>query len=690
MKKKIINGILMVALLAATSTSFVSCKDNTEDVSTDLRGYIDTQKTILQGEIDDTNAALSALATRVGNNETAIQNLQGDVTTLKGNVQDLDTRLTNCQNQVNGLDEAINGENGIKDQIADIKTELTSINGEIDNIKDALTNLITSVTVNATSTSILQNSKLFPGLNMQFLGAAYGEAKQPGEFPSTDAADYVEGHGVVLTAKEIASADAFSWKKNDIINSNKGNAGKLYFTVNPSNIDVLNSDIELSLVNSQNEESIVKLEDIDQDTETVLTWGTRGDNDPKLYVATATMDFGEDEIPAAIKDATIDPTKIIDYSAVVEEVKTIVKEAKEAAKTVANDRSVDAAQSALTTNGKSVLKASAQIVANLLEAKIPAMPALALKTTWTDFVGERSVLSDYSIAATAYKPLSFQAGKGVGANLPTVSVDVLDEAVAKVVAYVTKKLAKIDSKLAINLNGITYSATGFNVNQNAVLWYEVDGGIVINVAIKQGAGATTAPAATTLTSAWNNGGNFTITENFNDDIDTMITAVNNGIPFSEIQSLIQQASNLIANVQHYANRTQTLTDRVSKYLEDHINKYIGILAEDGLTRVLEPILLMQNGNGVARFTASSYLEAGEYDLIPTTVTHELLAPAYKKYVAVINNKTGNIEKAWNLTKGDKEFSNFSHTFTTGDYTVVYAALDFYGKAIAKRYTVTVK
>ncbi len=27
MKKKIINGIMMVALVAATSTSFVSCKD---------------------------------------------------------------------------------------------------------------------------------------------------------------------------------------------------------------------------------------------------------------------------------------------------------------------------------------------------------------------------------------------------------------------------------------------------------------------------------------------------------------------------------------------------------------------------------------------------------------------------------------------------------------------------------------
>ena len=37
MKKKIINGILMSALLLAGTTSFVSCKDNVDDVETGIR-----------------------------------------------------------------------------------------------------------------------------------------------------------------------------------------------------------------------------------------------------------------------------------------------------------------------------------------------------------------------------------------------------------------------------------------------------------------------------------------------------------------------------------------------------------------------------------------------------------------------------------------------------------------------------
>ena len=49
MKKKIINGILLVALVFATSSAFVSCKDNDADVKTELYGEIAK----LQQKIDD-------------------------------------------------------------------------------------------------------------------------------------------------------------------------------------------------------------------------------------------------------------------------------------------------------------------------------------------------------------------------------------------------------------------------------------------------------------------------------------------------------------------------------------------------------------------------------------------------------------------------------------------------------------
>ena len=47
MKKKIINGILLVALVFATSSAFVSCKDNDSDVKTELLAKIADLKDIL-------------------------------------------------------------------------------------------------------------------------------------------------------------------------------------------------------------------------------------------------------------------------------------------------------------------------------------------------------------------------------------------------------------------------------------------------------------------------------------------------------------------------------------------------------------------------------------------------------------------------------------------------------------------
>ena len=49
MKKKIINGILLVAMLFATSSTFVSCKDNDADSNTELLGKI----AALQSQLDN-------------------------------------------------------------------------------------------------------------------------------------------------------------------------------------------------------------------------------------------------------------------------------------------------------------------------------------------------------------------------------------------------------------------------------------------------------------------------------------------------------------------------------------------------------------------------------------------------------------------------------------------------------------
>ena len=81
MKKKIINGILMVALLFAATTSFVSCKDNVDDELVPVYAKLAQQKSDLEAQITAlqlqlNNLNLDGWRDQVNANTEAIQNLQ--------------------------------------------------------------------------------------------------------------------------------------------------------------------------------------------------------------------------------------------------------------------------------------------------------------------------------------------------------------------------------------------------------------------------------------------------------------------------------------------------------------------------------------------------------------------------------------------------------------------------------------
>ena len=302
---------------------------------------------------------------------------------------------------------------------------ISEINNRIKAIEDALKNFITSVNVNATSTGILENSKLFPGINMQFLGAVYGEADKDGEFPSTDAGEYVAGHGVVLTEAEIAGAKTIDWNAKDILpkaENGKSAAGTVYFTVNPSNI-TLGEGVKLSLINSKDKESYLSLGAAKKSGK-VLSWGTRAEdeNGVKLYEAPAYINLDAEGV------AVVDPTEMINFTAIAGDLKDMINAAKGVQKNA----------SSVKSTGKEIIKSTANIVANVVKAKVPALPAVALKAQWEDVVGTRSVISDYSIAATAVKPLSLRFGKGLG-TLPTISLDRIDNFVARIADEIKSK-----------------------------------------------------------------------------------------------------------------------------------------------------------------------------------------------------------------------------------------------------------
>ena len=659
MKKKFINGILMVALVGATSTSFVSCKDTSEDVKTDLMAQV--------------NAVKANLEPRVEQAEKDIDALEGRMTTAEGDIKTLKSDVTSLKNRVSTLEQE-------KDSLAQvtktIEGQLTKVETKINTIVEALQKMVTSVTVNATSTSILENSKLFPGLNVQFLGTAMGKATTTGKFPS---ATTMEGHGVALEAADFAGVDQYSWSNGEILpkadeDTELADGGTIWFSLNPSNVDVKNLKA-LKLVDSQNNESFVtiNLDAAEKDDETVLTWGvTRADEfKPVLWKAQAGIDLEATDL------ATIAPAEIIDYKAIASDVRTMLSELKAAAKT-ANSSNYTAVTKAAS---KEILKNSAQIVASLLKARIPSLPALALEAQWEDTVGVRSVLSDFSIAATAYKPLSFDFGKDL-IDGRTISLDKADKAAAKIIDKVMDKINRAGVKIQA-IPEISFDAAYASANLEVYMIITWDGTNVTNISI-----ANSLPAGVTVDIA-----SATVPGTYYSKLDLTndIKTVTNAIPVAELNALIAEAKQALIDITALADRTKTFEARVSDFLEKEINRVITKVSTDGLTRVLEPIILFQAGENfsVTRFVDGAKVPAGEITLIPTTMTNELFAPAFKKYVAV-KAADGSFAFQSLKTKGDKDFNKVTVDLKAGNYTVIYSALDFYGNQVSKKYDIVVK
>ena len=656
MKKKIINGFLMVALLAATSTSFVSCKDNSEDVRTDILAQIadldidyataDAKlKSEIQTELNNkvnkadlaTTLADYAKLTDLNNYPTKVEMNNAITTALtdyatKQYVDDETKKLWDAlgnydnpksvASRIQELETAsttqTNDINGIKTDVTDIKNDLTDINNRIDAIIDALTDMVTSVTVNATSTNILENSKLFPGVNMQFLGAIYGEAKKDVTFPD------IEGVDPVFTAEQ-----------GDLLYNKERGAGKVYFTLNPSNIDASKANnLTLSLTDSKNGTSLITLGKA-KASDKYLAWGTRADGDVTLWEADATAN--------PEKLGQIAPADLINLKQVAEHVKDMVKAAK----------SVDKSASSVKNAAKDILKETSALIADLAQTKLPALPALALKAQWNDVVGTRSVISDYSIAATSFKPVDFYWGQGIVPESASISFEKIDKIALDIVNKIKAQEPDMTKYIVNKVENVT-------INNK---WVNVEISITVDGEDYTGEKLVEIPL-TDVQGDLNN-----IVAELNGSLDMLNGAI------ADIQNILNKTNNALDNA-------VTLEKKVTNFLESYINRIISSISANGLYKLLEPMVLVENENGgVNRLVSGVTLKAGKVTLLPTTVTNELLAPAFKKYIAV--NGEGEV-----LTNGDDNFKKYEITLVQGKNVITYAALDFYGNQVVKTFTVT--
>ena len=148
MKKKFINGFLMVALLFAATSSFVSCKDNIDDDLSDVYAQLGKRSAELQQKID-------SLKNVIENHEYTITNItnyidsskhyhNGDTTIINyGDTTIIYYGDTTIINQIIKYDTTLNS---IKQQINNQSLAIDSIKNTLNFIDNRINGLSDSVT----------------------------------------------------------------------------------------------------------------------------------------------------------------------------------------------------------------------------------------------------------------------------------------------------------------------------------------------------------------------------------------------------------------------------------------------------------------------------------------------------------------------------------------------------------------
>lgn len=662
MKRQLTSILLFSALLVGGASTFVSCTDHESDSAYDTSVSQIAKLTELNkwlGELKETNPDLaSAIDARIQANmdvikdgvyadeerfEAAIQgseaykNLKGKVEGVDGRLQAIEKLRLNDSIAAKKITDALNN-------------RLDSVSGSLDKVLNSLVEQkLDGITVNATENPVTGYwNASFLGLNLKLASSFYGVAAEGNE----------------------------DWdvKANQVLGKG-GNAGYLYVSLNPTEIDP--SLVKVELVNSQGEPAKgFKLGAIDN-TDKVLTFGTKA--------ATVSAN-GFYQVPVIASDPQNDGVEF-DKGALAAAAKNALNELR-------NPKSNDLDLS---------------LIASALYKNIPVLTAYGVKAEYYLYNPNTETLeltktvkhavSDYDIAAFAVKPVSFNFLKD-NATLDKLSgwavenfrLPSLSSKLNKFADALDVKVSLSEDKQKVNVYTVValMDVTAQQDPTTKSVWFydkngvKIDGSEIKNAEVSS---VTTTPlnvtkADGTTEAHIQNVYKITTTDSTIADV---VAELN-----SQIAGKLQPIKNDINKV---GDKWENVIAKVNPLLKKVASK-IG-----SANKLLQPTILYvdQNGNPNTLSTiggrlGTRFVGTGATTLYPTSWTAELLAPAYKKSISVVGEGAtvtlvdgtsaaepfdGSINKViFNATKG-------------GSYTIVYKAIDYSGVEVEKTFNVNV-
>lgn len=657
MKRQLTSILLFSALLVGGASTFVSCTDHESDSAYDTSVSQIAKLTELNkwlGELKETNPDLkSAIDARIQANMDVIKDgVYADKERFEAAIQGSEA-YKNLKGKVDGVDGRLQAIEKLRltDSIAAKKitdalnNRLDSVSGSLDKALNSLVEQkLDGITVNATENPVTGYwNASFLGLNLKLASSFYGVAAEGDE----------------------------DWdvKANQVLGKG-GNAGYLYVSLNPTEIDP--SLVKVELVNSQGEPAKgFELGEIDN-TDKVLTFGTKA--------ATVSAN-GFYQVPVIASDPQNDGVEF-DKGALAAAAKNVLNELRNPKE---NDLDLSKIASALYKN-------------------IPVLTAYGVKAEYYLYNPNTETLeltktvkhavSDYDIAAFAVKPVSYNFLKDNATldklsdwavenfRLPSLSskLDKVIDALNVEISY--DKADEFYTYSVITPNGLFCQQDG-----NDVVIYgqgtDLNNGQLIDGELYRIKNATVEKK---FVSTGGSAAEFVFVIKTKDSTIADLLASAN----KQIAGKLQPIKNVLSNVNA---KWENVIAKVNPLLSKVASK-IG-----SANKLLQPTILYvdQNGNPNTLSTiggrlGTRFVGTGATTLYPTSWTAELLAPAYKKSISVLEKGA-----TVTLTNGKSAAEPFDGSVNkvifnaekAGTYTIVYKAIDYSGVKVEKTFNVNV-
>ncbi len=577
----------------------------------------------------------------------------------------------------------------LKRRIDTLEWRVDTLEQRVDSLMDAERRRITSLYVQGTVNPTFGSFALPMGIRSNILSCYYGEALNNVTFPATandaDMSAVLE-IGMELSAAELAvigtPTQTSISQGNTIISDSANNAGRIFLTINPNEVQI-DSTYKFYFVNSLGDSTPVVFDTLKPSQEK-LTFGLSNR-------AAANTGFYE----AGIKIEESAASQLApNFSVTKEQLKNIAKD-------------VIDYKDGFNLSG---------IAGAVFKLAQTSLDANAVRVEWTDSMGDHSVTSQYDVAVTAIQPLSYSAGQGIGTSrrLPTIS-PLTELAISKPTftpinlnditftidgtpAHITFGAVNItpsgEVKVKINMpesvsgTTIVYSATPteYNITNLDVLIDDVENAFNTQSVIWQNdVNAAIDNIMNQIKTQVENLVKNQIAGKLNTEMDKMLESVKNSINNS-----LSGYNSYFSNMNSLISRINAVTSRINSKLDLDVNA------------ILQPVILYEASDGSFHPMSndpahpSTFKAAGGgIVLYPTSYTGELLAPAYQKFIAVVDGPgvaVSNINSGeyYNTPIDGKRYAIPFAPTTTGTYTIYYSAVDYSGVVTAQRFYVTVE